>query len=178
MRSLAPLCLALLTLPLLACAMLKEVSVGYADAIAGAELPTEGGSYQDLHIAFPALTNIDPLSSPSLSRHEVSAEEIESVKITGVELEGPSGACGLPFSGLELVIENQELGPETLATAQIDGEGCVAWTLAEAELGPWFRKGSISIVAVADGEPLPPSASLSLNVSFLIDVRDKPIESD
>jgi hypothetical protein len=160
---------------LLGCKTLKEVSIGYADAITTSSLPSEG-PWSQVGVAFPGLRDMDPLSSPSLTRYAIRPEEIESVAVTGVELAGPSGECGLPFSALELQIVAAELGPATLATAKRDGE-CLRWELATAtELAPWFRQPTISIVAVADGEPIADGQSLSLRVSFLIDVTDKRIE--
>jgi hypothetical protein len=160
---------------LLGCKTLKEVSVGYADAITTSSLPSEG-PWSRVSVVFPELSDLDPLSSPSLTRYAVKPEEIESVKLTGVELAGPSGACGLPFSSLELQLVAAELGPTTLATAERSGE-CLSWTLtSEAELAPWFRQPKISITALADGEPVADPQSLSLRVSFLVDITDKRIE--
>jgi len=171
-RSLLPF---LAILPLLGCKTLSEVSIGYADAITTTELPSEG-SWSQLSVAFPSLTDMDPLSSPSLSRYEVRPEEIESVKITSAELHGPSGACGLPFQAIELQLVAAELGPATLATASRTGD-CLSWAIAgEAELGSWFRQPAISIIAVVDGEPLTDPQSLSLRVSFLVDIADKRID--
>lgn len=95
--------------------------------------------------------------------------QVESVKLTSVELEGPAGACNLPFSAVELQLLAAELGPATLATGKREGE-CLTWTLATEELGPWFRQPKISIVALVDGEPVADTQSLSLRVSFLVDV--------
>jgi hypothetical protein len=168
---------ALLLPPLLGlgCKTLGEVAVGYADAITTTSLPTDEGGYAGATISFPALTDMDPLSSPALSRYEVAPEEVESVKLSSVELDGPSNACGLPFSKLELQVVAAELGPVTVATAS--GGECLEWTLTDEELGPWFRQPKLSIVALADGQPWTGGAeSLSLRVSFLIDIEDKRIE--
>lgn len=160
---------------LLGCKTLKEVSVGYADAITTSSLPSEG-PWSRVSVAFPGLRDMDPLSSPSLTRYAVRSEEIESVKVTGVELAGPTGECGLPFAALELQLVAAELGSTTLATGKRSGE-CLSWELAaETELASWFRQPTISIVAVVDGEPVAAAASLSLRVSFLIDVTDKKID--
>lgn len=157
------------------CKTLSEVSIGYADAVTTSQLPSEG-PWTRVSVAFPALSDLDPLSSPSLSRYEVQPDEIESVKLTGVELEGEAGGCGLPFSAVELQLVAGDLGPTTLATAKRSGE-CLTWELeSETELGPWFRQPKISIVAVVDGEPVDQPQSLSLRVSFLVDVEDKPID--
>ncbi|MFO7562295.1 MAG: hypothetical protein R6X02_06600 [Enhygromyxa sp.] len=158
---------------LLGCKTLTEVSVGYADAITTSSLPGEG-PWSGVSVAFPGLSDMDPLSSPSLTRYAVTAEEIESVKVTSAELSGSSGECGLPFAKLELQLVAAELGPTTLATAERRGE-CLSWALVETELAPWFRQPTISIVALVDGEPLAADQSLSLRVSFLVDVTDKPI---
>lgn len=159
----------------LGCKTLGEVAVGYADAIATTSLPTDEGGYAGQTIEFPGLTDMDPLSSPALSRYEVKAEEVESVKLSSVELDGPSDACGLPFAKLELQVVAEELGPVSVATAT--GGECLEWTLADAELGPWFRQPKISVVVLADGEPWTGGAeSLSLRVSFLIDIADKRID--
>jgi hypothetical protein len=169
------LALALLAPTLLACKTLDEVAIGYADAITTSSIPGES-SYTAAAVSFPALTDIDPLASPALSRYEVAPEEVESVKLTHVELEGPSGACGLPFAKLELQLIAEELGPVSLATAT--GGECLEWTLAtDTELGPWFRQPSVTIQALADGEPWEGAAqSISLRVGFLVDVKDKRID--
>ena len=160
---------------LLGCKTLSEVSIGYADAISTSSLPDDG-PWSRVSVAFPSLTDMDPLSSPSLTRYQVTPEEVESVKVTSVDFTGPTGECGLPFSAIELQLVAPELGPTTLANATRDGE-CLRWTLAgETELGPWFRQPTISIVAVVDGQPIADTQSLSLRVSFLIDVADKKIE--
>lgn len=162
--------------PLLGCKTLSEISVGYADAITTSELPSEG-SWSGVSVAFPTLTNIDPLASPSLVRYQIEAEEVESVKVTRVELEGPSGPCNLPFQTVELQLLAPDLGPTRLATGSGSGLGsgeCLTWELAsETELAPWFRQPSISIVALVDGEPVADSQSLSLQVNFLIDITDQ-----
>lgn len=159
----------------LGCKTLSEVSIGYADAVTTSSLPSEG-PWSQVSVAFPGLTDIDPLSSPSLTRYAVTPAEVESVAVTGVELDGPAGECGLPFSAIELQLVAAELGPATLATASRSGE-CLSWTVAgETELGPWFRQPKISIVALVDGEPVADPQSLSLRVSFLIDIADKPID--
>jgi hypothetical protein len=160
---------------LLGCKTLSEVSIGYADAVTTSSLPSEG-SWSRVSMTFPGLTDVDPLASPSLSRYEVKPEEVESVAVTSVELEGSAGGCGLPFSAIELQLVAAELGPTTLATAVRNGE-CLSWTLAkENQLAPWFRQPKISIVAVVDGQPVADVQSLSLQVSFLVDVTDKKIE--
>src|SRR5690606_29704198 len=160
---------------LLGCKTLSEVSIGYADAVTTSSLPGDG-PWSRVSVAFPGLTDMDPLSSPSLARYAVTPEEVESVAVTRVELDGPAGACGMPFTAIELQLVAPELGPTTLATATRSGE-CLSWTLAgETELGPWFRQPTISIVARVDGEPASDTQSLSLRVSFLIDVADKRIE--
>jgi hypothetical protein len=162
------------SLTLLGCKTLSEVSIGYADAITSSSLPSDG-PWSRVSVAFPSLTDMDPLSSPSLTRYAVTPEEVESVKLTSVELEGPAGACNLPFSAVELQLLAAELGPATLATGKREGE-CLTWTLATEELGPWFRQPKISIVALVDGEPVADAQSLSLRVSFLVDIKDKQIE--
>jgi hypothetical protein len=163
---------------LLGCKTLSEVSIGYADAVTTSQLPSDG-PWSRVSVAFPGLADIDPLSSPSLSRYAVTPEEVESVKLTSVELEGPAGECGLPFLAIELQLVADELGPATLATAAREGE-CLKWTLASDELAPWFRQPKISIVALVDGQPVADvqtdNQSLSLRVSFLVDVTDKHIE--
>jgi hypothetical protein len=159
---------------LLGCKTLSEVSIGYADAITSSSLPSDG-PWSRVSVAFPSLTDMDPLASPSLSRYAVKPEEVESVKLTSVEFEGPAGACGLPFAAIELQLVAAELGPATLGTATREGE-CLKWTLASEELAPWFRQPKISIVALVDGEPVADAQSLSLRVSFLVDVADKHIE--
>jgi hypothetical protein len=160
---------------LLACKTLSDVSIGYADAITTSALPSEG-PWSGVSVAVPTLTDMDPLSSPSLSRYGVHADELEGVFVTGVELEGPNGACGLPFTTLELQIRAAELGSATLASAETTGE-CLTWTLTpDLDLSPWFRQPTISIEAVVDGEPLAEAVPLSLQVSFLVDIRDKRIE--
>lgn len=159
---------------LLGCKTLSEVSIGYADAVTTSQLPSEG-PWSQVSVAFPSLTDMDPLASPSLSRYAVKPEEVESVKLTGVELQGAAGECGLPFSAIDLQLVAAELGPTSLATAKRDGE-CLTWTLASEELAPWFRQPKISIVALVDGQPVTDAQSLSLRVSFLIDVTDKRIE--
>jgi hypothetical protein len=160
---------------LLGCKTLKEVSIGYADAISSSSLPSDG-PWTGVSVTFPELQDMNPLSSPSLTRYAIRPEEIESVAVTGVELAGSAGECGLPFSRLELQMVAAELGPTTLATAEREGE-CLRWELAAGtELAPWFRQPTISIVAVADGEPVADGQSLSLRVSFLVDVVDKQIE--
>lgn len=159
----------------LGCKTLSEVSIGYADAITSSSLPSDG-PWSRVSVAFPSLTDMDPLSSPSLTRYAVAPEEVESVKLTSVELEGPAGDCNLPFSAVELQLVAAELGPATLATGKREGE-CLTWTLAsDEELGPWFRQPKISIVALVDGEPVADAQSLSLRVSFLVDIKDKQIE--
>jgi hypothetical protein len=160
---------------LFGCKTLSEVSIGYADAITTSSLPSEG-SWSRVNMAFPGLTDMDPLSSPSLSRYAVKPEEVESVAVTSVELEGSAGECGLPFSAIELQLLAAELGPTTLATAVRSGE-CLSWTVAkETELAPWFRQPKISIAALVDGQPVADLQSLSLRISFLIDVKDKQID--
>lgn len=174
MRSTA-FALALLTL-LAGCQTLKEVSVGYADAIAASELPPGDAPLRQVEVRFPSLTDIDPLSSPSLSRYAVTREELESVKATEAELEPQSG-CALPFSSVELQVHAAELGAQTFAKATIGADGCPSWTIDPVELAPWFRQPSISIVALVDGEPYDPSAmTLQVRAAFLIDVADKRIE--
>jgi hypothetical protein len=163
------------SLALLGCKTLSEVSIGYADAITTSQLPSEG-PWSGVSVAFPSLTDMDPLSSPSLARYGVKPEEVESVKLTGITLEGPAGDCQLPFASVELQLVAAELGPASLATAKRSGE-CLSWTLdRETELAPWFRQPKISIVALVDGEPVAEAQSLSLRVSFIIDVTDKQIE--
>ncbi|HLT40690.1 MAG TPA: hypothetical protein VK034_30650 [Enhygromyxa sp.] len=165
----------MLGIALLGCKTLTEVSIGYADAVTTSSLPGDG-PWSRVSVVFPGLTDMDPLASPSLTRHAVTPEEVESVAITSVELGGPAGACGMPFSSVELQLVAPELGPTTLATATRNGE-CLSWTLATGtELGPWFRQPSVSIVALVDGQPVGDPQSLSLRVSFLIDVVDKRIE--
>jgi hypothetical protein len=159
---------------LLGCKTLSEVSIGYADAVTTSELPSDG-PWSRVSVAFPGLTDMDPLSSPSLSRYAVKAEEVESVKVTSVELEGAAGECGLPFSAIELQLVAAELGPVSLGTAAREGD-CLKWTLASDELAPWFRQPKISIAALVDGQPVADAQSLSLRVSFLVDVKDKRIE--
>lgn len=156
------------------CKTLSEVSIGYADAVTTSSLP-DAGPWSRASVSFPALSDMDPLSSPSLSRYAVTPEEVESVKLTSVELDGPAGACGLPFSAVELQLVAAELGPAALGTATREGE-CLQWTLSDEELAPWFRQPTISIVALVDGEPVADAQSLSLRVSFLVDVTDKPIQ--
>ena len=168
------LLLALGSASLFGCKTLSEVSIGYADAITSSSLPTDG-PWSRVSVVFPSLTDMDPLSSPSLSRYAVKPEEVESVKLTSVELEGPAGDCNLPFSAVELQLVAPELGPATLATGKREGE-CLTWTLASDQLAPWFRQPKISIVALVDGEPVADAQSLSLRVSFLVDVTDKKIE--
>ncbi len=173
---LSPLVLvALLGLAATGCKTLSEVAIGYADAVTTSSLPSEG-AWSRVSVEFPGLTDIDPLSSPSLTRYAVTPEEVESVKVTSVELEGEAGECGLPFSAIELQLVAAELGPAPLATAKREGE-CLSWTLAdETELSTWFRQPQVSIVALVDGEPVADTQSMSLRVSFLIDVKDKQIE--
>jgi hypothetical protein len=162
-------------LNLLGCKTLDEVSIGYADAITSSQLPDAEG-WDRVSVAFPSLTDVDPLASPSLARHSVTAAEIEAVSVTGVELEGPDGGCGTPFTRVEVQLVAPELGPTTLATADRAGE-CLTWTLVSAtDLGPWFRQPRVSIVALVDGKPPEAVQSLSLRVNFLIDVADKRIE--
>jgi hypothetical protein len=173
MRARTLVLVALLGLGPIGCKTLSEVSIGYADAVTTSELPE--GSWTAVSVAFPGLTDMDPLASPSLSRYEVKPEEIESVKVTSVELEGDAGGCGLPFSAIEVQIVAPELGPQTLATGKRTGD-CLTWELAaETELSAWFREPKISIVAVVDGQPAAESQGLALRVSFLVDVEDKPI---
>lgn len=169
------LILALASPSLLGCKTLSEVSIGYADAVTTSSLPSDG-PWSRVSVAFPSLTDMDPLSSPSLSRYAVEPEEVESVAVTSVELEGAAGECGLPFSAIELQLVAGDLGPASLATATREGE-CLKWTLAtQTDLAPWFRQPKISIVALVDGEPVADAQSLSLRVSFMIDIKDKKIE--
>jgi hypothetical protein len=175
MRAHSLLLVVLVGSSLLACKTLSDVSIGYADAITTSALPSEG-PWSRVSVEFPTLTDMDPLSSPSLSRYEVEPEEIESVKVTGVDLQGPAGECGTPLSAVEIQLVAAELGSTTLATANSE-DGCLRWTLAgETELGPWFRQPAISIVALVDGEPSGDPQSLSLRVSFLVDIKAKRID--
>ena len=158
----------------LGCKTLSEVSIGYADAVTTSQLPSEG-PWSGVDVAFPSLTDMDPLSSPSLTRYAVKPEEIEAVKLTSVELEGSAGDCGLPFAAVELQLVAAELGPTSLATAVREGE-CLQWTLSSDDLSAWFRQPKISIVALVDGEPIADAQSLSLRVSFMVDIADKRID--
>lgn len=158
----------------LGCKTLSEVSIGYADAITTSSLPSDG-SWSQASVAFPGLTDMDPLSSPSLSRYAVTPEEVESVKVTSVELEGPAGECGLPFLMVQLQLVSAELGPTPLARALRDGD-CQRWTLTSDDLAPWFRQPKVSIIALVDGQPVADAQSISLRVSFIVDVKDKRIE--
>lgn len=158
----------------LGCKTLSEVSIGYADAITTSQLPSEG-PWSRVSVEFPGLTDMDPLSSPSLSRYAVAPAEIEAVKVTSVELEGPAGGCGLPFASIELQLVAAELGPTRLASAARAGE-CLQWTLSSDDLSSWFRQPKISIVALVDGEPIADAQSLSLRVSFVVDIADKRID--
>ena len=166
---------ALVGLSLLGCKTLKDVSIGYADAITTSQLP-EADSWERVEVQFPSLNDVDPLASPSLTRYAITPEQVEAVTLTGVEFEGSDGACGTPFSSVEIQLVAAELGPTTLATATRGGE-CLDWQLAPAaDLGPWFRQPKVSIVALVDGQPPEQVQSLSLHVSFLIDVADQRIE--
>ena len=169
------LALALVCLPGLACKTLSEVSVGYADAISTSELPGEG-PWTAVEVGFPALTALDPLASPSLSRYAVTPADVDVVRATRVELDGPTGECGLPFTRIELRLRAAELGATTLATAARTGD-CLIWTLTpDLDLAPWFRQPSVTLDALVDGAPLDAALPLSLRVAFLVDLHDKRID--
>jgi hypothetical protein len=169
MRSLA------LLLPMLAgCKTLEEVSLGYADAIAGAELP---GGYEPLtqvEVRLPRLAAIDVTQNPSLSRYAVTHEEIEAVKVGEVEVGDGSGDCALPYATVDLRITAEGLGPQVFARGQADEDGCAEWKLEAIDLAPWFWRESFTIDAVVDG--IPDVSTLEVRVSFTVDVKDKRIK--
>ncbi|MFV8753566.1 hypothetical protein ACNOYE_23685 [Nannocystaceae bacterium ST9] len=171
MRSLvlvAPLLLA-------GCQTLKEASLGYADAIAGAELPGGDAPLEQVEVRLPGLVDVDPTESPSLSRYAVTREEIEAVKAGEVEVGDGSGGCGLPYPSMDLRIDAGELGPQVFARGRVEADGCATWTIDPIDLGPWFRQPTFTIDAIVDG--LPSGANtLEVRVSFLVDVKDKRIQ--
>ena len=154
---------------------MSEVSVGYAGVLGRGELGLDEADYTDAELRFPGLSEVDPLSSPSLARLEVTPEDVESVKVTAVSLETAAGGCELPFSRVVIELVAAELGPVTVAEGEGEGEGCLNWTLAEqTELAPWFRQPTVSVQARVDGSTFE-SDSLDLRASFLVDIRDKPV---
>jgi hypothetical protein len=172
MRSLV---LLVLPLPLLTgCKTLEEVSLGYADAIAGAELPGGDAPLTQVEVRLPRLVDVDATQSPSLSRYAVTHEEIESVEVGEVEVGDGSGGCALPYSSVDLRIASEGLGPQVFARGRPGADGCAEWTLEAIDLGPWFRRESFTIDAVVDGTST--ITTLEVRVSFTVDVKDKRIE--
>lgn len=173
MRALA----VLLPLSLLAgCQTLKEVSLGYADAVAGAELPGADAPLEQVVVRLPGLVEIDATQNPSLSRYAVTHEEIESVKVGEIEVGDGTGGCGLPYSSIDLRIDAGELGPQVFARGRNEADGCANWTVESVDLGPWFRQSTFTIDAVVDGQPPASATTLEVRVSFVIDVTDKRID--
>jgi len=173
----APLLLVLPLLSLVACQTLKDVSIGYADAIAGSELPSGEGPVEQVVVRLPGLVDVDPTQSPSLSRYAVTREEIEGVKVGEVVIDDGSGGCALPYPSVALRIDAGELGPRVFARASSDAGGCAQWTLEPSDLSPWFRQPSFTIDAVVDGAARDPApTSLEVRVSFVVDVEDKRIQ--
>lgn len=158
------------------CKTLEEVSIGYADALAGGNLPSGEGPLVQVVVPLPALTGIDATENPSLSRYAVTHEEIESVKVGEVEVGDGSGGCALPYASVDLRIASEGLGPQVFARGRPGTEdGCAQWEIDPIDLGPWFRKDSFTIDAVVDGDPSKVS-SVQVRVSFIVDVKDKRIE--
>jgi hypothetical protein len=174
MRALA----VLLPLSILAgCQTLKEVSLGYADAVAGSELPSGDAPLEQVVVPLPGLIAIDPTQNPSLSRYSVTHEEIEAVKVGEIEVSDGTGGCGLPYPSIDLRIDAGELGPQVFARGRVEADGCAKWTVDPTDLGPWFRQDSFTIDAVVDGQPSGASAiTLEIRASFVIDVTDKRID--
>lgn len=167
----------LLPLVLLAgCQTLKEVSIGYAAALAPSELPSGDAPLEQVVIPLPGMTAIDPIQNPSLSSYGVTREEIEAVKVGELEVGDGSGGCGLPYSSIDLRIDAGELGPQVFARGRIEADGCAKWTIDRIDLGPWFRQPHFTVQAIVDGRPPPGAITLDVRVSFVIDVTDKRID--
>lgn len=167
----------LIPLSLLAgCQTLKEVSLGYADAVAGSELPGGEAPLEQVVVRLPGLVDIDPTQNPSLSRYAVTREEIEAVKVGQIEVGDGSGGCALPYTTIALRIDAGELGPQVFARGITEVDGCAAWTIEPTDLAPWFRQDNFTIDAVVDGPPGTSAITLEVRVSFVIDVTDKPID--
>lgn len=163
-----------LALPLLlaACQTVKEASLGYADAIAGSELPSEAAS-EPIVIELPGLAGLDATQSPSLSRYAIVHADIQSVKAGQPTL---GDGCQLPFERVALRIAAGELGTQVFARAVVGGDGCAAWTLEPLDLAPWFRQPRFTIDATFEGAPTGAvPSSLEVRVSFLVDVADKRV---
>jgi hypothetical protein len=167
--------LVLFVLPLLiGCKTLEEVSLGYADAIAGAELPGGDGNLTQVEVRLPRLADVDVTQNPSLSRYAVTHEEIEAVKVGEIEVGDGSGGCALPYSTVDLRIRADGLGPQVFARGRAGADGCAEWKIDPIDLGPWFRKPTFTIDAVVDGSST--VSTLQVRVSFTVDVKDKPIK--
>jgi hypothetical protein len=156
------------------CKTLEEVSLGYADAIGGAELPAADGPLVQVEVRLPRLTAVDVTQNPSLSRHAVTHAEIEGVKVGEVEVGDGSDGCALPYSSIDLRISSEGLGPQVFARGRGGADGCAEWAVDPIDLGPWFRQ-AFTIDAVVDGAAANVS-TLEVRVSFIVDVKDKRIE--
>jgi hypothetical protein len=159
---------------LLGCQTLKEVSLGYADALAGSELPSGEAPLEQVVVVLPGLVAIDVTQNPSLARYSVTREAIEAVKIGEIEVGDGSGGCALPYPSIDLRIHAGDLGPQVFARGRVEADGCATWTRESIDLAPWFRQDAFTIDAVVDGPA--GATALEVRVSFVIDVTDKRID--